>query len=142
MFKNNFKYSNKTNLLESAFQSYPLQDVKDPNLFREYFPYSEVPKVVFNYRIVPMDVPNELWITDTTFRDGQQSREPYTVKQITEIFDMIHRLSGKNGVIRMSEFFLYTRKDQEAVYKCLEKGYYEVSLALNFLTKFKTVYQK
>lgn len=120
---NNFKYSNKTNLLESAFQSYPLQDVKDPNLFREYFPYTEIPKVVFNHRIVPMDVPNEIWITDTTFRDGQQSREPYTVKQITEIFDMIHKLSGENGVIRMSEFFLYTRKDQEAVYKCLEKGY-------------------
>ena len=112
---NNFKYSNKTNLLESAFQSYPLQDVKDPNLFREYFPYTEIPKVVFNHRIVPMDVPNEIWITDTTFRDGQQSREPYTVKQITEIFDMIHKLSGENGVIRMSEFFLYTRKDQEAV---------------------------
>ncbi len=118
-----FKYSQKTNLLESAFQSYPLQDVKDPNLFREYFPYSEVPKVVFNHRIVPMDVPGEIWITDTTFRDGQQSREPYTVKQITDIFDMLHRLSGKNGVIRMSEFFLYTRKDQEAVDKCLEKGY-------------------
>lgn len=90
-----------------------MQDVKDPNLFREYFPYSEVPKVVFNHRIVPMDVPGEIWITDTTFRDGQQSREPYTVKQITDIFDMLHRLSGKNGVIRMSEFFCIPEKTKK-----------------------------
>ncbi len=34
---NNFKYSNKTNLLESAFQSYPFTGCKRPNLFREYF---------------------------------------------------------------------------------------------------------
>ena len=77
----------------------------------------------FNRRLVPLDVPDEIWITDTTFRDGQQSREPYTVEQMTTLFDMIHRLSGPNGVIRMSEFFLYTKKDREAVYKCLEKGY-------------------
>ena len=118
-----FEFNENTNLLESTYQSYPLQDVKDPNLFREYFPYDEVPKVVFNHRMVPLDVPKEIWITDTTFRDGQQSRQPYTVEQIEYLFDLLHKLSGPKGVIRMSEFFLYTRKDQEAVYKCMEKGY-------------------
>lgn len=118
-----FEYNKKTNLLESTNQSFPLQDVKKPNLFREFFPYEEVPKVVFNHRTVPMNVPDQIWITDTTFRDGQQSREPYTVAQMTYLFDLIHQLSGPNGVIRMSEFFLYTKKDQEAVHKCMEKGY-------------------
>ena len=113
----------RTNLLESAEQNYPLVSVKDPNLFREYFQYDEVPKVVFNRRIVPMEMPSEIWITDTTFRDGQQSRQPYTVEQMTHIFDLLHRLSGPKGIVRMSEFFLYTKKDQEAVYRCLEKGY-------------------
>ncbi len=118
-----FEFNKNTNLLESTYQSYPLQDVRDPNLFREYFPYDEVPKVVFNHRMVPLDVPEKIWITDTTFRDGQQSRQPYTVEQIEYLFDLLHKLSGPKGIVRMSEFFLYTRKDQEAVYKCMEKGY-------------------
>jgi len=35
-----------------------------------------------------MFVPEEIWITDTTFRDGQQSRSPYKVEQIVKIFDI------------------------------------------------------
>ena len=63
------------------------------------------------------------WITDTTFRDGQQSRAPYTTEQIVTIYDYFHRLGGPNGKIRQSEFFLYSKKDRDAVYKCLERGY-------------------
>ncbi len=36
---------------------------------------------------------------------------------------MLHRLGGPNGVIRQCEFFLYSKKDKEAVAKCLERGY-------------------
>lgn len=66
---------------------------------------------------------DELWITDTTFRDGQQSREPYTVEQIVELYKMLHRLGGPRGLIRQCEFFLYSDRDKEAVYKCQELGY-------------------
>ena len=62
-------------------------------------------------------------ITDTTFRDGQQARPPYTVQQIETIFDLLHRLSGTNGVIRQTEFFLYSKRDRESVERCLAKGY-------------------
>ena len=68
-------------------------------------------------------MPEEIWITDTTFRDGQQSRAPYTAEQIVKIYDYLHRLGGPNGKIRQSEFFLYSKKDRDAVYKCLERGY-------------------
>lgn len=68
-------------------------------------------------------MPKDIWITDTTFRDGQQSREPYTTEQIVTIYDYLHRLGGPNGLIRQSEFFLYSKKDRDAVYKCLERGY-------------------
>ncbi len=118
-----FEFNEKTNLLERQEFNYPLQDVKEPNLYRTLYNYEEVPKVAFNHRIVPIDMPDNIWITDTTFRDGQQSREPYTVEQISKIYDMLHRLGGPKGIIRQSEFFVYTKKDQEAVYKCLEKGY-------------------
>ena len=32
-------------------------------------------------------------------------------------------LGGPNGKIRQSEFFLYSKKDRDAVYKCMERGY-------------------
>jgi isopropylmalate/homocitrate/citramalate synthase len=120
---NVFIFNNKSNLIERRELNYPLQDVSEPNLYDNLYSYDEVPKVAFNHRIVPIDMPDEIWITDTTFRDGQQSREPYTVEQISRIYDMLHVLGGPNGIIRQSEFFVYTKKDQEAVYKCLERDY-------------------
>ncbi len=39
------------------------------------------------------------------------------------IYDYFHRLGGPNGKIRQSEFFLYSKKDRDAVYKCLEREY-------------------
>ena len=113
----------KTNLLEQAEFNYILQDVESPNLYRQNFNYDEVPKIVFNRRLVPMEMPKEIWITDTTFRDGQQSREPYTTEQIVRLYDMMHRLGGPKGLIRQSEFFLYSKKDRDAAYKCMERGY-------------------
>ena len=108
-----------TNLLEQTEFEYELQDVENPNLYRKIFNYREIPKLAFNRRIVPMSMPKDIWITDTTFRDGQQSREPYTTQQIVHLYDLIHKLGGPNGIIRQSEFFLYSENDRNAVYKCL-----------------------
>jgi isopropylmalate/homocitrate/citramalate synthase len=115
--------NNKNNLLEIEEHMYILDDVPKPNVFRNMFPYSEIPKIPFNDRIVPHNMPKDIWITDTTFRDGQQSRAPYTTEQIVTIYDYLHKLGGKNGMIRQSEFFLYSKKDRDAVYKCMERGY-------------------
>ncbi len=78
-----------------------------PELFKETFPYTELPRIHFTDETVPMNIPENLWITDTTFRDGQQAREPYTVKQIVQLYKYLNRLSGPDGVIRFTEFFLY-----------------------------------
>ena len=43
----------KTNLLQLEEHFYQLVDVDEPNTFRNLFPYSEVPKIAFNDRIVP-----------------------------------------------------------------------------------------
>ena len=107
----------------STFWKYRLQEVEEPNLMRDIFPYTEVARIDFDYKFVMPQPPEEMVITDTTFRDGQQARPPYTVRQIVEIFDMLHRLSGPKGVIRQSEFFLYSAKDREAVERCRERGY-------------------
>jgi len=116
-------FNKKTNTLEQSLYRYGLQDVPSPNLYREIFSYDEIPKCAFNHRRVPMFPADEIWITDTTFRDGQQSREPYTVEQIVTLYKMLHRLGGPKGIIRQCEFFLYSDRDKEAVYKCQELGY-------------------
>jgi isopropylmalate/homocitrate/citramalate synthase len=113
----------RTNRLEAEEYHFELQDVKTPNLFRETFPYTEIPKISFNNEVVPMNPPDQIWITDTTFRDGQQAVNPFTVKQIVQMYKYLHKLSGPNGMIKQSEFFLYSEKDREAVDKCKELGY-------------------
>ena len=117
------RLNKKSNLLKLDEYMYPLVDTDKPNVFRNLFPYEEVPKIAFNDRIVPHEMPEDIWITDTTFRDGQQSRTPYSTDQIVHIYDAFHRLGGPKGIIRQCEFFLYSKKDRDAVYKCMEKGY-------------------
>jgi isopropylmalate/homocitrate/citramalate synthase len=102
---------------------FPLLDIQEPNLYRNVFPYEEVCRVTFDNKFVYSDPAEEIFITDTTFRDGQQARPPYTVEQIIDLYDMLHKLGGTNGVIRQCEFFLYSDKDKEAVRKCQERNY-------------------
>ncbi|MDR1629910.1 MAG: 2-isopropylmalate synthase [Oscillospiraceae bacterium] len=110
------------NVLEEEPYKYELRDVAEPNLFREIYPYAEVPRIPFNHRYIGIDMPDEIWITDTTFRDGQQSRTPYTARQMVRIFNFLHELGGPKGLVRQTEFFAYSKKDQEAIYKCMEQG--------------------
>ena len=115
--------SSKTYKLEQDPYSYRLQDADEPELFREMFPYTETPKIAFNYRRVPENMPEDIFITDTTFRDGQQSRTPYTTEQMVHIYKLLHELGGPNGMIRQTEFFVYSEKDRKALEKCMELGY-------------------
>ena len=114
--------SNKTNLLEENDYRYSLQDVKDPNLYRDIYNYEQIPKIPFNHRRVPMNMPEEIWISDTSFRDGQQSVNPYTPDQIVDLYKLLSRLGGPYGIIRQTEFFIYSQKDREALQRCQELG--------------------
>ena len=114
--------SNKSNLLEQDTYRYSLQDIEDPNLYRDFYPYEEIPKIAFNHRRVPMGMPEEIWITDTSLRDGQQSVEPYTVKQIVDLYKLMSKLGGPYGIIRQTEFFVYSKKDREALEQCQSLG--------------------
>lgn len=122
MPKRKISYNKKSNLLEDRVYHYELQDVKEPQLYRELFDYESVPKVAFNNRHVPIDMPKEIWITDTTFRDGQQSTSPFTVKQISDLYRLMSRLGGPKGLVRQSEFFIYSQKDKDALRACQDLG--------------------
>ncbi len=107
----------------------------EPNLLEEIFSNDRIPRITFEGKIHeevdgtlvqfdPADLlTRDIHITDTTFRDGQQARPPYSVEQIVQIYDMLSKLGGPNGVIRQSEFFLYSKKDRMAVEKCLDLGH-------------------
>jgi len=115
-------FDTTNNLLMQSKYRYNLQDVAEPNLYREIYDYEHVPKVAFNLRHVPMQMPKEIWMTDTTFRDGQQSVSPFTPEQILHLFKLMSRLGGPRGMVRQSEFFLYTENDQKALHLCQDAG--------------------
>ena len=114
---------------------HPLVDVDEPNLLEETYAYDLPPRIHFDGPIVehidgrpvtfdPGQVKRrDIHITDTTFRDGQQARPPYTVDQMVKIYDLMSRLSGPRGVVRQTEFFLYTRNDREALDRCRALGH-------------------
>ena len=116
------EFSKKTKLLMQSNYRYELQDVEEPNLYRDIFDYQTIPKISFNQRLVPPNMPDEIWMTDTTFRDGQQSVSPFTPAQIEHLFKLESRLGGPYGLVRQSEFFLYTERDREALERCQNLG--------------------
>ncbi len=107
---------------ETMRRKFDLIDRESPELFRAVFPYTEVPRIPFDGGEPSLCPARELLITDTTFRDGQQARPPYTVGQIVRIFQFLACLGGPRGIIRKSEFFLYSEKDRQAVNACRELG--------------------
>ena len=121
-----FNLNDKTNLLESkhVYNVPPLIDVQEPNLYREQFPYDTIPASTFDFSTrVPYNMPKEIWLTDTTFRDGQQSRTPYSTKQMVHLYKLIHELGGKKGKIKQTEFFPYSETDRRAIDECMALGY-------------------
>ncbi|MDD6180940.1 MAG: cache domain-containing protein [Desulfovibrionaceae bacterium] len=101
----------------------PLENPDKPQLYRELFPYTSVCRTTFDDVLLAPRPAEVMRITDTTFRDGQQARPPYSVKQISKIFDLLYRLGGKSGLISASEFFIYSPKDRKAIEVCRAKGY-------------------
>jgi len=116
-------YNKYSNLIEKVNHIQGLNNVEEANLYKDIFPYSEIPKVAFNHLQLPINTPKNIWITDTTFRDGQQSMAPFTEEQIITLYDYLHELDNNSGIIRQTEFFLYSKKDRDALVKCIEKGY-------------------
>ena len=121
--------------MDNARKKHPLVNAEKPNTLEEIFPYSLPPLIRLDHKAieyidgkaVEFDFgavkDRNILISDTTFRDGQQARPPYTIDQMVRIYDMMSRLSGPNGVIRQTEFFLYTKNDRETLDRCRALGH-------------------
>lgn len=101
----------------------PVEPAEGPNYLRHTFPYSLPPLTRFEAEAVALDPAPAIWVTDTAFRDGQQSRAPCSPEQIERLYDLLHRLGGPQGMVRQSEFFLYSAKDRDAVERCQALGH-------------------
>ncbi|MFO7956532.1 MAG: 2-isopropylmalate synthase [Candidatus Brocadiia bacterium] len=117
------KFDEHTRTLQRDEHLFELHEPEAPEYYDDIFPEGEVPKIAFNNRHVPMRPAPEVWITDTTFRDGQQAMPPFTPEQIVHLYDLLHQLGGEKGLIHASEFFLYQERDRKAVEGCLELGH-------------------
>jgi isopropylmalate/homocitrate/citramalate synthase len=109
--------------MQEVKMKYNAVDVIKPKLYKNVFPYEEIPKIKFNNIQLPMNIPDNIWITDTTFRDGQQSMTSMNSEQMVKLFDFLHELDNESGIIKQTEFFLYSQKDRKAVEECMKKDY-------------------
>lgn len=99
------------------------KEVEEPKFYREVFPYENFPNNEFIEGTYPYDLPEEIWVTDTTFRDGQQSMESFTPKQIEDIYQYLHEMDNGNGIIKQTEFFVYSERDREAIQRCQDLNF-------------------
>ncbi|MBN2472975.1 MAG: hypothetical protein JXB62_00105 [Pirellulales bacterium] len=121
--------------MSEKYDSHSLVDATEPNFLEETFDYGLPPLIRFDGPLVeyidgqPVEFDpatlagRDIVITDTTFRDGQQARPPYTVEQMVHIYDLLAKLGGPRGVIRQTEFFLYTKNDRATLDRCRELGH-------------------
>jgi isopropylmalate/homocitrate/citramalate synthase len=108
---------------KSKSNPFPLQNVDEPNLYRDMFPYTSLPQVKFTRDAPAMAPAENFLISDTTFRDGQQARPPYAIQQVVDLYTLLHKLDGGAGLITLSEFFLYSERDRKAVEQCLSLNF-------------------
>ena len=125
-----------TTTAPTGTKAHPLVDTTEPNRVEQTFTWDLPPFIRFEDNPIVEYIDGEpvefdphfarnrdIFITDTTFRDGQQARPPYTIEQMVHIYDLLAKLSGPNGVIRQTEFFLYTKNDRETLDRCRELGH-------------------
>jgi isopropylmalate/homocitrate/citramalate synthase len=121
--------------MSKATKEHPLVNTSEPNYVEDTFDYDLPPLIHFDGPLVEyidgqaveFDAQSvktrDIVVTDTTFRDGQQARPPYTVDQMVHIYDLLAKLGGPNGVVRQTEFFLYTKNDRETLDRCRALGH-------------------
>ena len=100
-------------------QREPMQSVpmEEKHYFRDIFPFDVPPVTKYQKKL------GDIWITDTTLRDGQQGWKTFSVEESLKIYEVLSAIGGKSGVIKTTELFLYTKKDKEVIRKIKGLGF-------------------
>jgi 2-phosphinomethylmalic acid synthase len=103
----------------TAFDLTRIPDPVTPDYFLNSFPRESFPAYQWTER--PPTLPDAVWTTETTHRDGQQGGLPLTVEQSLQIYDILCRFSADSGAIRQAEFFVYRPSDRAALEGALDR---------------------
>jgi len=79
-----------------------------PNRHRDAYPIGAAPRVLADGGLPA----GALRITDTTFRDGQQAGEPFSLPAAVALHAVLARLDAGSGRIAQTELFLYSDRDR------------------------------
>jgi citrate (Re)-synthase len=91
----------------------------EPEYFLDAYPRDDFP--VYEWDERPATMPQEVWTTETTHRDGQQGGLPLSTETSLKIYDILCRFTGASGAIRQAEFFAYRPSDRAALEGALER---------------------
>jgi isopropylmalate/homocitrate/citramalate synthase len=96
-----------------------MPDPAEPELFEGAFPRDGFPRYEWTER--PPDLPQTVWTTETTHRDGQQGGLPLTVEQGIRIYELMCAFTGESGALRQAEFFVYREADRRILEAAIER---------------------
>lgn len=99
--------------------THPIPEPTAPEYFEQSFPRDAFPAYVWTER--PPTLPNAVWTTETTHRDGQQGGLPLSTERSLRIYDIQCRFTARSGAIRQAEFFVYRPSDRAALEGALER---------------------
>ncbi len=85
--------------------------------YNNLYPFTDLPRTGME------SLKWNLYITDTTLRDGQQAWRPLKIEEAVKVYQLLNELDAGSGIIKSCEFFLYTDKDREVVRRVKELGY-------------------
>src|SRR6185312_2009148 len=97
--------------------SIQINNATAPNRHRDAYPVGAAPRVLAG----GVDV-RALRITDTTFRDGQQAGEPFSLAAAVALHAVLARLDAGSGRIAQTEVFLYSGRDRALLEAIRETG--------------------
>jgi citrate (Re)-synthase len=95
-----------------------INDSSAQNRHRGVYPQGSVPRLIADGS-PPAAV---LRITDTTFRDGQQAGEPFTLAAALALHRVLVRLDAGSGRIAQTELFLYADRDRAVIEALRDTG--------------------
>jgi 2-phosphinomethylmalic acid synthase len=92
---------------------------EEPEYFLEVFPRGDFPR--YDWTEPPADLPHDVWMSETTHRDGQQGGLPLDTPRSIEIYDLLCEVTGASGAIRQAEFFPYRKSDRDALEYAIDR---------------------
>jgi len=91
-----------------------------PDYLETQFPRDDFPRYACTTGR-PRNLPVDVWVTETTHRDGQQGGLPLTTEQSLRIYDAMCAFTRDSGALRQAEFFVYRDADRRALEGALER---------------------